>query len=539
MRFGSFPVGETEGMVLAHSVSIFGGVFKKGRVISTEDIQNLTQAKIETVYAASLDEDDVPEDEAAGALAAALAGPHVRVEAPFTGRANIYANAAGVLTLDETTIHKINALGEAITVATLPNHDAVADSQMLATVKIIPFAVPKTLLDRAVTLAADAKPVLTLHPFRIKTADLILTTVEGMKPSLITKSEKVVTARLAHLGITLTTVDTCSHEESDLAAAIAKSPAGAEMTLILGASATGDRRDVVPAAIERAGGAIKHFGMPVDPGNLLLLAEHQGRPVLGLPGCARSPKLNGADWVLQRLAAGLTVGADEIQGMGVGGLLKEIPSRPQPRDRKPKSTRAPRVSAIILGAGRSTRMGEANKLTESFDGKPMIAHVADAALSSTADEIILVTGHQKDDVLKALAGRPMSYAHNPDFADGLSTSIKAGIKAAAELDPPVDAALILLGDMPLVNSDLIDRLIAAHDPDEDRYICVPTVGNKRGNPVLWDAAFFNDLQALSGDVGAKSLMAENADLVCEVPVEGDASLTDFDTPHSLRHHKND
>ncbi len=539
MKFGSFPVSKTEGMVLAHSVSVAGRVFKKGRLLSQADVQSLTQAKMESVYAACLDEDDVSEDEAAATLATALAGPGVRVETPFTGRANVYADTAGIVALDENAINKVNALDEAITVATLPNYDAVTEGQMLATVKIIPFAVPKTLLSATVQYAQDAKPALALNRFQVATANLILTTVEGMKPSLITKSHKVIAARIAQLGMSLTSVETCQHTETDIAAAISKSSTDAEMTLILGASATGDRHDVVPAAIERAGGTIKHFGMPVDPGNLLLLAEHEGRPVLGLPGCARSPKLNGADWILQRLAAGLTVGAEDIQAMGVGGLLKEIPSRPQPRDRKPKNGPAPRVAAIIMGAGRSTRMGDANKLTEEFDGKPMIAHVADAALSSKADGIILVTGHQKDDVLKALAGRPMSYAHNPDFAEGLSTSIKTGIKAATELDPPVDAALILLGDMPLISANLIDRLIAAHDPDEDRYICIPTVGHKRGNPVLWDAAFFRELQDLNGDVGAKPLIAENADLVCEVAVVGEASLTDFDTREALRNRNSD
>jgi molybdenum cofactor cytidylyltransferase len=534
MKFGAFPVSNAEGMVLAHSVRLTEGLFRKGRLLTAADIRQLKKENVSSVYAASLATDDISEDEAARILAMTLAGSGVRAETPFTGRANLYATSAGVLSLDENMINQINSVNEAITVATLPNYEAVAEGQMLATVKIIPFAVPKPLLDETMNIASETTTALTLHPYRIKTADLILTTVPGMKATLLTKAEEVITARLAELGITLIAVQTCSHTEDAIAEAINLSSETSEMALILGASATGDRRDVVPAAIEHVGGSIKHFGMPVDPGNLLLLAEHGGKPILGLPGCARSPKLNGTDWVLQRLAAGLNVDAATIQAMGVGGLLKEIPSRPQPRDRKPTYTEAPRVAAIILGGGRSTRMGETNKLTTDFDGKPMIAHVADAALSSKADGIILVTGHEKDQVLKALAGRPMSYAHNPEFAEGLSTSIRAGIKAATELNPPVDAALILLGDMPLVSASLIDSLINAHDPEDDCYICIPTVGHKRGNPVLWDAVFFDRLQNLSGDMGAKPLIAENADLVSEVPVEGDASLTDFDTPTALR-----
>ncbi len=539
MRFGSFPVAEAEGMVLAHSVRAGDQTFKKGRVLSSQDIEFLSHAGIATVYAAHLDAEDMPEDEAAATIATALTGPNTRADTAFTGRANLYATAPGVLRLDEATINEINGLDEAITIATLPNMEAVTEGQMVATVKIIPYAAPKQLVDQAATLASAISPTLELHPFKLKRAALILTSVEGTKQSVLTKSETVIRARLRNLGVSLGSAQTCPHNETSLMAALQTVPANIEMILVLGASATGDRRDVIPASIERSGGEIQHFGMPVDPGNLLLLAELEGRPVVGLPGCARSPKLNGADWVLQRLVAGLTVEPRDIQSMGVGGLLKEIPSRPQPRDAKRETEHSPRVAAIILGGGRSTRMGPTNKLTSDFNGKPMIAHVADAALASKADGIVLVTGHEKEGVLKALAGRPMSYAHNPDYADGLSTSIKAGIKAAAELDPPVDAAVILLGDMPLITADLVNRLIDARDPGDDKFICVPVVGKKRGNPVLWDASFFNDLLNLTGDIGAKTLIAQNSDLVCEVPVDDDAPLTDFDTPESLRQHKPD
>ncbi len=539
MKFGSLSVAEAEGVVLAHSVRAGEKTLKKGLVLSGKDIDTLSSAGIATIYAAELGPDDIPEDEAAATIAAALTGPHTRADIAFTGRANLYATASGVLCLNEATINEINSLDESITVATLANFEAAAEGQMLATVKIIPYAAPKKLVDQAVALASDTSPALELQPFNVKRAALILSSVDGTKQSVLTKSETVIRSRLEGLGVTLDSVQTCQHNETSLMATLQAVPINVEMILVLGASATGDRHDVVPASIKRSGGVVKYFGMPVDPGNLLLLAELNNRPVIGLPGCARSPKLNGADWVLQRLVAGLRVEPRDIQSMGVGGLLKEIPSRPQPRDAKHAKEHSPRVAAIILGGGRSTRMGPINKLTSTFEGKPLIAHVADAALASNADGIILVTGHEKDEVLKALAGRPMSYAHNPDYADGLSTSIKAGIKAATELDPPVDAAVILLGDMPLITADLINRLIEARDPSDDKFICVPVVGKKRGNPVLWDASFFGDLLNLSGDVGAKALLAQNSDLVAEVPVDGDAPLTDFDTPEALWHHQTD
>ncbi len=539
MKFGAFPVAKTEGMTLAHSVRCGGQLLRKGLKLRTEDIGALTKAGHKTVYAADLDETDVPEDEAAAYLANALAGRHAHANAPFTGRANIHATESGVLTLDVDLISAINTVDEAITVATLANQESVHEQQMLATVKIIPFAVSQELLDQAIKLIEDKANPISVAPFAMQRADLILTTQPHLKPSLLTKAEHVITHRLQTLGIKLISVRHCSHDEREISDCLAETPDGSDLTLLLGASATGDRYDVVPAGIVAAGGTIKHFGMPVDPGNLLLLAEIDHRPVLGLPGCARSPRLNGADWVLQRLAAGLEVQSSDIQAMGVGGLLKEIPSRPQPRAHKISDTSQPRVAAIILAAGQSRRMGEINKLTAMIRGRPMVAHVADAALSSNADEIILVTGHQKDEVLAALGGRPMTYAHNPQFGDGLSGSVRAGIKAASELTPPVDAAIVLLGDMPWVDANLINQLIAAHNHEEDRYICLPTVNGKRGNPVLWDAAFFPELQTLEGDVGAKHLIAENADLVCEVAVDGHGALTDIDTPQMLEKQSED
>jgi len=539
MKFGAFPVAATEGMILAHSMRCGGQLLKKGLKLRAEDIKALSKAGHKTVHAASLDETDVPEDEAAAYLANALAGQHARATAPFTGRANIHATKDGVLTLDVDLISAINAVDEAITVATLTDRERVSDQQMLATVKIIPFAVSQERLDQALELIEGKTNAVSVAPFAMRRADLILTTQPRLKPSLLAKAEHVIAHRLRALGIKLTSVRHCAHDEGEIADCLAETPDGSDITLILGASATGDRGDVVPAGIVAAGGTIKHFGMPVDPGNLLLLAENDQRPVLGLPGCARSPRLNGADWVLQRLAAGLEVQPSDIQAMGVGGLLNEIPSRPQPRAHKISDTSQPRVAAIILAAGQSRRMGDINKLTAMIKGRPMVAHVADAALSSKADEIILVTGHQDDEVLAALGGRPMTYAHNPRFGDGLSGSVRAGIKAASELTPPVDAAIILLGDMPWVDDDLINQLIAAHNHEEDRYICLPTVNGKRGNPVLWDAAFFPELQTLEGDAGAKHLIAENADLVCEVAVAGHGALTDIDTPQMLEKQSED
>jgi molybdenum cofactor cytidylyltransferase len=299
--------------------------------------------------------------------------------------------------------------------------------------------------------------------------------------------------------------------------------------VVFGASAIADTRDVIPAAVEQIGGRIEHFGMPVDPGNLLLVAEANGRPVLGAPGCARSPKENGFDWVLTRLLAGLPIQRSDITGLGVGGLLMEIVTRPQPRA-EPEPEKGHRIAGLVLAAGRSTRMGGPNKLLEEINGRPLVRIATEQVLASRAKPVIVVTGHQKERVERALAGLPVTLVHNPDYAEGLSTSLKTGIAA---VPAQVDGAIVCLGDMPQVSAALIDRLIAAFEPERGALVVIPTIAGKRGNPVLWARRFFGDLAALEGDVGARHLIGGYAEAVAEVAVEDAAALTDVDTPEAL------
>jgi molybdenum cofactor cytidylyltransferase len=360
-----------------------------------------------------------------------------------------------------------------------------------------------------------------------------------MKPSVTDKTVAVTNARITALTGSLLPPRRTPHETDAIADALdALIADGAELLLVVGASAVVDRRDVGPAGIERAGGTIEHFGMPVDPGNLICLGRIGPRPALVLPGCARSPTLNGIDFVLARLFAGLPVGGREVSRMGVGGLLKDVDTRPLPRAEAPSvprtgpaPRRAPTIAAVVLAAGRSRRMAPHNKLLiPDRAGKPMIARVVDAVLSSGARPVVVVTGNAADDIRAALGARPVTFVHAAAFASGLSASLHTGIAALPESVP---AALVCLGDMPLVTGRILDRLIAAYDPDEGRLIVVPTCRGEIGNPVLWDRRFFADILALEGDAGARSLLRRHAEQVFEVEVGDDAVLRDFDTRESL------
>lgn len=527
MKFGAVPVAEAMGGVVAHAVRSGGLVLKKGTVIGAAEIAALRAAGIATVTVAMIENGDIGEDEAAARIATAVAGSGVRVDPAFTGRANLFADVAGVLVVERDGIDAINRIDEAITLATLPAFAAVEPGEMVATVKIIPYAAPGT----AVARAAVPSPLIRIAPFLLKRVAIISTLLPGLADKVIDKTLRVTAERLQPAGATVISERRVPHEADALRRAIdVASGERADLILVFGASAIADRRDVIPAALEAAGGRIAHFGMPVDPGNLLLVGELDGAPVVGAPGCARSPKENGFDWVLMRLLAGLPVSKADITGMGVGGLLMEIVSRPQPRAGEAPAPDRPKVAALVLAAGRSTRMGGPNKLLATLDGKPLVRHAAEAALGAGLAGVTVVTGHQGERVRAALNGLAVSFAANPDFAEGLSTSLRAGLAALPE---DVDAVVVLLGDMPRVTADLVARLAAGFDPAAGRHVVVPVADGRRGNPVLWGRRFFAELSRVAGDQGGRAVLATYPEAVFEVPAEDDAVHLDLDTPEAL------
>jgi molybdenum cofactor cytidylyltransferase len=527
MKFGAVAPREAVGATAVHTIRQGPLVLKKGTLIGPGEVAALEAAGIKDIVVARLEADDVSEDVAAAEIAKAVAGPSVHVDKAFTGRANLFAQSPGVFVVDKDAVDRLNRVDEAITLATLPAYKPVVAGEMIATVKIIPFGVDRAARDAA--LSAAAKPLMRIAPYRIRKVGIVSTLLPGLATKVIEKTLKITADRLAPAGATIVAERRVPHERAPLAKAIdGVLKAGAELVVVFGASAIADRRDVIPSAVEDIGGVVEHFGMPVDPGNLMMIGAANGRAVLGAPGCARSPKENGFDWVLMRLLAGLPVPREDITGLGVGGLLMEIVTRPQPRDEPVHPAR--NIAAIVLGAGRSSRMGGPNKLLAEINGKPLIRIVVEQALASHARPVVVVTGHQRERVEAALSGLPVKFVHNPHFAEGLGTSLRAGIAA---LSADADGVIVCLGDMPQIDAPLIDRLTTAIDPDKGALIAVPTIDGKRGNPVVWSRRFFPDLMTVEGDVGARHLIGRYPEAIAEVPVQGAAVLTDVDTPEAL------
>lgn len=541
MKFGDFPIDEALDAILAHSHRLSERALKKGRRLTQEDIETLRAAGYKSIVAAKLEDGDILEDDAANLLAGAVTGDGLSKAVAFTGRCNIFAEEDGLVVYDPRRLNGFNLVDESITLGVVPPFQVVSKGQMVATLKIIPFALPRNTVQIAQSIAEKSERLLTIAPFRSLKVGLVQSRLAGTKETVLDSTFKVTEARVEALGSALIKEVRCDHGEVAMSRAIADVlDAHVDLLLVSGASAVVDRRDIVPASIEKAGGTIKHFGMPVDPGNLMLIGDIKQVPVIGMPGCARSPKLNGFDWILQRIVAGIPAGSGDIMRMGPGGLLKDVPTRPLPRAKaKPEEdmrqdliapTRAPRIAALVLAAGQSRRMGRNNKLLAEIDGIAMVRRTAENILASRARPVIAVTGHERERTQEVLSGLDLKFAHNPDYADGLSTSMKAGV---AGLGEEIDGLLVCLGDMPRVTPETIDKLISAFDPLEGRAICVPTWRGKRGNPVLWSSQFFEEMMEVSGDVGARHLIGSHAELVVEVEMKDDGVMIDVDTPDAL------
>ncbi|UFI04821.1 NTP transferase domain-containing protein [Roseibium aggregatum] len=527
MIFGPCPPENAEGCILAHRTALPNRVLKKGRRLTGQDCAEIAAAGIDSLMVARIEPGDTGEDAAAEQLATAAAGAGLETDTAFTGRMNLYAATNGVLVVDADAVTAANRIDPAITFATLPNYSKVLAGRMVATAKIISFAVPEEQLGAAEIALRGAVRVAGFSPRKV---GLVATQLPHLKPSTMDKTRRVLEDRLLPSGSIVLSEHRVPHSREAVAEALRSlKEEGADFLILFGASAVVDRQDVLPAGLDLAGGTVHHLGMPVDPGNLLMLGSLDGIPVLGAPGCARSPKENGFDWVLDRLLAGLEVHPDDITAMGVGGLLMEIGTRPQPREGKRKGEAA-RIAALILGAGKSSRMGGPNKLLATLDGKTLIRHAAEAAAGAGLSQTVLVTGHLAEEVGAQVEDLDVTLVHNPDFADGMAGSIRTGMNALAA---DTDAVIVLLGDMPRIGSDVLKRLIGTYRENDNSLIVTATADGKRGNPVLWDRRFFEALKSLSGDVGARHIIGENPGFVAEVEI-GSAARLDLDTPDALR-----
>ncbi len=494
MKFGLYPLAKCEGAILAHSLVVQSQKFRKGSKLSERDLTLLRSSGISELTVAKLEPGDVGEDEAAELVSDRI----VELEssffasAPFTGRVNIFASSPGMVEIDAEKVFQFNLVDQAITLATLPHQARVTKNQMIATIKIIPYGVSRTKVEEALTTLEDT---IRFRLVKLKAADLILTTHSGTKASLVSKGRDAIHSRLQALGIELNSTTTVRHDKVELQESLRESEA--PLVLVLTATATSDENDLGPEALREAGGNLVQVGIPVDPGNLLFYGRLGDQEVIGLPGCSRSIALNGADWVLERIACGVKLGRKEFAAMGAGGLLKEIPTRRQPRDSIKTVPSKPKVHVVVLTDDKNVDLEE--QLTQL--GKAQIEGIS--LVGNKVDS--LVDHPRRDEKINIV-----------EEATRLGKSSVVGASMAS-LPKDAEAVIFVRASQDTVTAQDINRLISGFSPEDGREIGkLNGLEVSPGPPILFGRRFFENLSNLAGGQKPSDLLEEGRGFVYEI-----------------------
>lgn len=337
MKFEPVPLSKAKGKILGHNIAGANGqrLLRKGKPLTEEDLEKLRILGRSSVYVAEIEPDDVEEDLAARRVAEAVCGTGLHITSVSSGRANLLANEQGILRVDVARLAQINDR-DGITLATLMAHSPVHVRQIVATIKIIPYAVQESVVRAAEAIAGGSNPIVRVDPLPSRSVGMILSGSPPLHQRLVSDFFPLHD-RIEKLGSSVTRTDFVALDDESDEAALSdmlkkQLEFGIEMILLAGETAIMDTDDILPRAVKRAGGHIESVGAPVDPGNLLMLAYINDVPVVGSPGCARSRKTNIVDWILPRLLAGDRLTRRDIVELGHGGLLQDVRERGMPRE---------------------------------------------------------------------------------------------------------------------------------------------------------------------------------------------------------------
>ena len=534
MKIEYLDPNKSKGSILAQTYNLSGRTLSKGTHVSEEILELLNRENVKNILCAVPHEGDIHEDSAAEAISKALDENQLYAEEASTGRVNFRTPALSIVRYNRELIKKINLVDESIAFSIVEHNQLLAKNDLIATLKIIPFFVSKIYVEQVVSLIAKNE-IFKVHRLQEKKVELIQTYYDWQKRSIFKATSNVTSSRLDALGCPLQKETLIPHDHKSLCSEIKSSiDSGAQVLLISGASAITDRSDHIPKAILSVGGEIIQYGLAVDPGNLLLIGQIGNTTIIGMPGCARSPKLNGFDWVLQLLMANIPINKEELADMGAGGLLMEIASRPLPRAlAKSAKKREKKIMGIILAAGNSSRMGKDNKLLRNIGGASLVRNTAVEMLKSDLDSCSIVLGYQSDKVAAVIKDLNINLILNPFWEEGQASSLKAALNT---LDSSYSDLLVMLGDLPGVKSKHINKIIEEHLLANNRKskITIPSFNGKKGNPVIWGKSFFPDLSNLEGDVGGRTLFDQHPAAINLLVMEDEAVITDTDTPEDFK-----
>lgn len=532
MKFERVKTVNATGTVLGHTHRLAkegeaSQRLSKGTQLEATHIDMLLEAGLDSVMVAVLEPDDVLENPAVERLAQLFLGMGIGIESPRQGRCNLYAVHSGVLDYDVSLIHRLNTLDWRVGLA-IKHGGLIEAGTVFASIKVIPYAVPQAVIDAWESESELQSGFgLQVYPLQRQHVALIVSHYPGQSSS----TQRIVDVhrnRVEVLGSQLDRVYRCEHSVASVAKALQSIVTeGWDVVLFYGASAVVDIDDTLPVAIRSVGGEVERVGMPVEPGNMLLLGQIEYCPVIGVPRCAQHIQQSGLDFVLARVLSGAPLSSFHISQMGVGGYLKSpsLPVVPITRRRK--------VGAVVLMAGLSSRMKAHNKLSMSIptqDGHTTVAfQTVQRILSAGYAPVVVVTGHQEREIRALLKGLAVQFVHNPGFVGGMGTSIAKAFSVLSGWD----AGVLALGDMPFVGETVLAKLYQRSE-EFPEHIVVPVHKGRRGHPIIFPSELLAELQQCSDDVGARAVLENHHDIIEKVDVSEESIFWDVDTEDLLR-----
>jgi len=535
MQFGEFPVYDALGIELVHDVKCRDKTLKKGTVLNASDISLLKFSGIKTVTGVRFSSEDILPETAADILLKAMIGDYLRYTLPDkTGYSEIFADTDGTFVFDRNRFNRFNAHCENISLVTIQPDTPVYKGQFLGNLRLSGPAINAETLNEAVTKISGIGSLLKIAPYAFCKIGFIRTIMNNS--SVPPLDEDKLAARFGAFGLDVVYSDLCEHTVAAVEKAVRDAiDAQAEIVLVESQVPPLHRDDIVPTGFKEAAGDIDRLGWPVDEGLSLVIGHKNDVKLLGY--CAEDADKPAFDRLLRFLATKSMPANEDIPDLALNGLsltrmTKRITPEQMSRSMNVESVSdSHKIAVVILAAGSSRRMIGTNKLLETVNGLPMIEHAVRSALSSEADYVAVVTGHDAKFIERRLEQYDVKIVRNPDYVSGVLGSIRLGL---AVLPPDIAGAVVLPADMPAFTEEYIDKLIDAFDFKAPRPpVVVPTFGSVRHNPVLWPKDLFKVVKIVPEDSQWVPTLIEHSDYIKDIPLKDDLPLTDINTRGDL------
>lgn len=535
MKFGEFPVYDALGIELVHDVRCQEKTLKKGHVLTSADISLLKYAGIKTVTGVSFASEDVLAETAADILLKSLVGDYLRYTLPDeTGYSEIFADTDGVLIFDTERLLRFNAHDESIFLSTVQPYMPVYKGQFIANLRLFGPAVTANVLNEAVTKISGTGSLLKVAPYAFCKIGFIRTLMNNS--SVAPLDDDKIAARFGAFGFNVVYSDLCEHNATAIEKAVRNAiDAQAEVVLVESQNPPLHREDIVPMGFKEAAADIDRLGWPVDNGLSVVIGHKNNVKLLGYG--AQDADQPALDRLLRFLATKSLPSNDifpslAMNGVSLGRMTKRIsPEQTEQSVAVGSLSDRKKIAVVILAAGSGRRMIGTNKLLEYINGLPMVEHVVRSALSSKADYVAVVTGHDAKFIEKRLEQYDVKIVRNADYVSGVLGSIRLGL---AVLPPDIAAALVLPADMPEFTEEYIDKLIDAFDFSAERPpVVLPSYNSVRHNPVLWPRDLFKVVKIVPEDAQWVPALIEHSDYIKEVVLKDDLPLTDINTRGDL------